>query len=175
MKQLLIYCLLLITCHSFADMPGNKPRPDYEVRITGLASLSDFTFFYQAEDSTELLKDSSVLLIRGGFGAPRCAAIWAVHKKIYHTTDTIVFCSGDKYYSFTAQFNIADNHLSFMEKEVIAVPEEDSTDAALISAIPVAPDNHKKILYGISGLSFMLLLAMSLWVWNKNRNIKRQV
>ena len=65
MKYLFSYYLLLITLYSFADMPGNKPRPDYNVKITGLKEYKEYTFYSQGYDSAVILRDSSSIYIQG--------------------------------------------------------------------------------------------------------------
>ena len=124
MKQLFSYYLLLITLYSFADMPGNKPRPDYNVKISGLKEYKDYTFYSQEYDSAVVLRDSSSIHIQGGLGTPICVSVWAVQQKSNKHTDTLNFCSISSENDKAGFLTIQNNHLIFNEDTAFSKSEK---------------------------------------------------
>lgn len=175
MKQFFSYYLLLIAFYSFADVPGNKPRPDYNVKVSRLAQYSDYTFFSQSYDSITKLKDSSLIYVQGGFGAPQCVSVWAVHKKTEEHTDTVYVCSGDEDVDKGVLVNIIDKHLTFTTDTTFIRPEKNNiaSGGSFSNEQDAQSVKNKNIMYFISGLSFLVLLALVFFVWKKNKKSKK--
>ena len=176
MKYLLFFFLIWISFLTFADIPGNKPRATYEVKISGLKNYSNYTFYVSDERNSKELKEGSNIRVPGGYGEPQCEQFWAINKITNKNTDTIYFCSGEERQSISVIVHIFDNHLSY----------EANTGGVRKENIPLSfgnniDDNHVKntrIMYLVSGISFLVLLGLVFMVWNKNRkfnHFKRQL
>ena len=176
MKYILSCCLLLIIYYSHADVPGNKPRPSYDVTFTGLHQYPDYIFFYQSNNVVVQFYDSSSIHVPGGYGAPQCAEVWAINKKNFIHTDTLSFCSGDEEQSKTIIVTINDRHLTY--SSVVTKKKNKNT-------IPFSTFNNNQninvrmnkdhlIMYLISGLSFIVLVALLFFVLKKNKQPKLQ-
>lgn len=175
MKFGFTFYLLLTTYYLFSDMPGNKPRPDYNVKISGLTQYADYTFFSQAYDSLEKLNDSSLIYVQGGFGAPQCVSVWAVQRKTNKHTDTIYICSGEEDVDKAVLVNIYDNHLTFTVDTTFIRPEKNDMPFGAVNDVQNTQSvKNKNIMYFISGLSFLVLLALVFFVWKKNKKSKNQ-
>lgn len=175
MKYLFSFCFLLTASYLFADMPGNKPRPDYEVKISGMQQYADYTFYYQGHDSVAVLHDSSSIHIQGGFGAPMCVNVWAVQPKTNHHTDTLSFCSGEWNSNQAIVLNINDHHLSFTADTTYVKEENSAISYGSVNKIQDAASvKNRNIMYLISGLSLLVLIALVFFVWKKNRKSKNQ-
>ena len=175
MKSLFSFYLLLSSYALFADAPGNKPRPDYDVTITGLQQYENYAFYYQRNEEINILHDSNSIVVPGGYGAPMCESLWAVQQKSSKHTDTLYFCSGESDADKSVAIFISENHLS------VAV---DTANVAIIeNSIPYASANqlndtqsvkNRNIMYLISGLSLVILIMLVFFVWKKNRKSKKQ-
>ncbi len=175
MKNVIVYCLLLVTYYAVADVPGNKPRSNYNVKIIGLQQYNEYTFYVQDNDASSELKDSALIHIQGGFGAPQCVNVWAVHNKSEEHTDTLYFCSGDERESKMILVNINNNRLSFS----VATTKRMKENTIPFSSVNNKNDNdqfnkNKNIMYLISLLSFAILIALVFFVWNKNKQSNLQ-
>lgn len=169
MKQVFSFYLLLIALFSFADMPGNKPRPDYEVCVVGMDALQDYQIYYGNYDSVEVLKDSVKIFVQGGFGVPQCMMLWGTHKKSRQQTDTLNLCSGDVEDSYTARLSVKGNHL-VLERlaEVMQVKQNNQEPMDIVG--DVSADMNRRIMYAISGISLLVLLLLVFVVWKRNVN-----
>lgn len=176
MKYILSCCLLLLTFYLHADVPGNKPRPSYDVKITGLNQYNNHLFFFQDNNVVSRLNDSSSIHIPGGYGAPRCIEVWAINKNNLIHTDTLLFCSGDEKKSKTITVNIYQKHLTYSTVE---------TKGKKQNSIPFSNVNNfrndndpfnknRNIMYLISSISFIILAVMLLLVLRQKREIKLQ-
>lgn len=177
MKYFISYYLLLTTCYSFADVPGNKPRPSYDVKVTGLSEYQDYVFFVQDNEVVSELTDSSRSIhVQGGYGAPECIDVWAINKKSLKHTDTLYFCSGDEKKSKMIIISIDKNRLSYTT---------DATKGKKQNTIPFSSvsnnqdDNNQfnknnTIMYLISLLSSIVLITLMFFVWKKNKEPKLQ-
>lgn len=176
MKYLFSYYLLLITLYSFADMPGNKPRPDYSVKITGLKEYKEYTFYSQGYDSAVILRDSSSIYIQGGFGAPMCVNVWAVQQKSNKHTDTLNFCSISSENDKAGILTIQNNHLIFTIDTTFNKSEKSDIqfETSIVNTEDVQLVKNRNIMFLISGLSFLVLITLIFFVWNKNRKSKNQ-
>ncbi len=173
LKQLI--CIGLLCCFIFcnADVPGNKPRPSYDVTITGLKEYSDYTFYSQSDyGEKQALKDSASFAVRGGFGAPICQNIWAFNNKTKQYTDTLYFCSGDHNNSMIILVHIAGKHLTYVKKGPVKKSKKMNQHINIVGDI--YSNNNQLIMYAISGLSFLLLIAMVFIIWKKNKEAKLQ-
>jgi len=173
MKNFLLICLLISISNSFADVPGNKARPDYDVIVSGLSSYNDYTFYAQDFDSTSILHDSSSIHIIGGHGAPQCVNIWAIQHKTKISTDTISFCSGDEELAIKVRLNIMDDHLSFA-RMVTPVKKKINKDEPVDIVGDISSGKNQQIMYCISGLSLFVMLTLVFFVWKKNRTSKNK-
>ena len=176
MKYLLSCYLLLTAYYLYADVPGNKPRPSYDVTITGLNQYKDYSFYRQDDDVALELKDSSSIHVPGGYGAPRCIDVWAVNKTTSVHTDTLYFCGGDEKKSKVIIIGIFQNHLTFST----ATTKQKNKNTIPFSSVSNNQDDNKRfnknhlIMYLISGLSFLILIALVFFVWKKNKEPKLQ-
>lgn len=174
MKYLLSFCILLITYYLQADVPGNKPRPSYDVKITGLNQYDNHIFFFQENNVVSKLNDSSSIHVPGGYGAPRCIEVWAINKNSLIHTDTLVFCSGDEKKSKTIKVNINQRHLTYSSVES-KEKKQNSIPFSLVNNFPSDNDSfnkNKDIMYLISSFSFVMLLALLLFVLRQKNEIK---
>lgn len=171
MKYLFSCYLLLVTYYLQADVPGNKPRPSYDVKFTGINQYDNHLFFVQENNVVSSIKDSSTIHVQGGYGAPICLEVWAINKNNLLHTDTLSFCSGDTKKSKVIIVNIYNRHLTY---------SIDATNGKKQNTIPFSTVNNnqndndqfgknKNIMYLISGLSFIILLALVFFVWKKNK------
>lgn len=178
MKYLLSCYLLLFTYCLHADVPGNKPRSSYDLVVNGLQENSDFIFYNQSnyEAPTNTLKNGDTLHVIGGFGRPQTTLIWATNTKTNSNTDTLYFYGGEYKGIFTVDLNIIENHLTytFTNKNI-------STEKGIImngsnSANPIDETSvkNKKIMYAISSLSLLFLVALALIIWNKDKKKNTQ-
>jgi hypothetical protein len=162
--------LFSVLC-SLADVPGNKPRPDYDVTISGLQQYNNHIFFVQDNNVVKGLTDSSSIHVPGGYGAPRCLEVWAINKNNFIHTDTLSFCSGDANKSKTIVVNIYNRHLSYSE----AVTKGKRENVIPFSSANNNQDNKNRfnnnyrIMYLISGLSLSVLISLILFIWRKNK------
>lgn len=176
MKTIFYFYLLLITCYLYADVPGNKPRPSYDVRITGLNQYNNHVFFLKENNYVSELGDSSIFHVQGGYGAPRCAEVWAINKKNLIHTDTLYFCSGDSKKSKEIIVNIYNRHLTYTESAV----KQKSKNTIPLSSVNNFQDNdeyfnkNRNIMYVISVLSFIVLITLMFFVSKKNKQAKLQ-
>lgn len=167
MKALSCIYLLLTACCLYADVPGNKPRASYDVTLTGLQQFPDYTFFAKGYDQAYIIKDSAVIHIAGGFGAPRCTEIWAVNIKTNSHTDTLYFCGGDEKKSMKIILHISNNHLGFGK---IIATKKIINDSQNINIVGDIYSNRDRIfMYLISACSFVGLIVMTFFVWKKNK------
>lgn len=162
-----IYVLLSAYC-SLADVPGNKPRPDYNLTCTGIRQYEDYLFFWQQNNVVRSLKDSGIIQVQGGYGAPQCVEVWAINKKNLKHTDTLYFCSGDQKASMNIILQITDYHLRFEKSE--HPKKSKKTQQVFLSAGNSYPTNHLLILCVISISSFMVLITLMYFL----RRIKPQ-
>jgi len=171
MKYLLSFCLLLTTYHLNADVPGNKPRPSYEVKFTGLNQYNNYLFFFQDNNIVSSLKDSSKIHVQGGYGAPGCVEVWAINKNNLKHTDTLYFCSGDEKNSKTVTVNIYQNKLT--ATSVSSKGKEENMPP--VSSVNNKDDgndqfvNNYRIMYLIAAWSFLLLIIRFIFFRNKNK------
>ncbi len=174
MKYVIRFYLLLITYHSYADMPGNKPRPDYNVKILGMNQYKDYTFYTQSNGDVETLKDSASLIVAGGYGAPQCVRVWGVNHKTEQHTDTLFFCSGESDLNKSVHITLKNNHLS-VPVDTSIVKEKYSMPFGSVNGNPDTQSvKNKNIMYFISGLSFFILIVLVFFIWNKNKKSKIQ-
>lgn len=176
MKIIISFYLLLTTCYLYADVPGNKPRPSYDVKITGLNQYNNHVFFFQDNNVVSKLNDSSSIHVPGGYGAPRCIEVWAINKNNLIHTDTLLFCSGDEKKSKTITVNIYQRHLTYSTADSKG-KKQNSIPFSVVKNFPNDNDRFNKnrnIMYLISSFSFIMLAVMLLYVLRQEREIKLQ-
>ncbi len=135
-------CLLLIV-QIYADMPGNKARPSFDIRVKGITENSDYLFYASMEydDSARLLNDSSSIYVPGGYGAPAMVFIWAVNKQTRKPTDSLFFSGGEYTYNPTFKLSVLDNHL---QKEQLDTEDKEHTGTTeILSEEEIREDNWK--------------------------------
>ena len=179
MKYLLSFNLLLFSCYSFADMPGNKPRPDCNVVVNGMQNNPDYSFYKQIDDEPESkLGNGDTIYVPGGSGKPQFLNIWATNKQTKKNTDTLSFFNSEDEETVTLNLIInTDNHL--VDKDAVKADTSGNVSyASNLNNIGNKDDETKiknnKIMYLISGLSFIILIALVFFVWNKNKKSKPQ-
>ena len=135
-------CLLLIV-HLYADMPGNKARPSFDIRVKGITENPDYLFYARMEfdDSARLLNDSSSIYVPGGYGAPAMVFIWAVNKQTKKPTDSLFFSGGEYTYNPTFKLSVLDNHLQKLQLDT--EDKKQARTAEILSEEDIREDNWK--------------------------------
>lgn len=177
MKRIFSFYVLLTTYYLYADVPGNKPRPSYDVKISGLNQYNNHVFFVQDNHVVSELTDSSKNIhVQGGYGAPKCIKVWAINKNNFVHTDTLFFCSGDSKNSKIIIVNIHNRHLSYTTdaikgKNQNIIPfytiRNNKDDDIQINKI-------KTIMYLISGLSLLILTVLMFFIRKNNKELELQ-
>lgn len=100
MKKLFFISFLLIIATALrADMPGNKPRPETKVTITGVGNLPKGWVLYQESFITgtpNVVNKDAELTIRGGYGRPDGLNIWAENTSTGRKTPQLSYYNSDK-------------------------------------------------------------------------------
>ena len=176
MKSIFSIYLVFATCCLLADVPGNKPRPSYDIKITGLNQYNNHLFFVQQNNVVTSLKDSNSIHIQGGYGKPLCAEIWAINKNNFLHTDTLLFCSGDAKKSKEIILNIYKRDLSYTEITTNQKNKNSIPFSAVNNKVDNDPFNKNHfIMYLISGLSLMVLIMLLFFILKKkNKGLKVQ-
>ena len=172
MKYLLVFYMLISAFCSFADVPGNKPRPDYDLTCTGIRQYEDYLFFWQQNNVVRSLKDSGIIKIQGGYGEPQCVEVWAINRKNFKHTDTLYFCSGDQDASMNIILQITDYHLRFEKSE--PPKKSKKTQQVILSAENSSPTNHLFMLCVISVSSLLVLISLIYFIRRNKTQTKLQ-
>lgn len=165
-------CLLLIV-HLYADMPGNKARPSFDIRVKGITENPDYLFYASMEydDSARLLNDSSSIFVPGGYGAPAMVFIWAVNKQTKQPTDSLFFSGGEYTYNPTFKLSVLDNHL---QKEQILSNDANTTTNNEQESLQEIQDNNWKWRNITSTLVILSSVAITFFIYQFYKRKKNQ-
>ncbi len=153
MRTLLLALSLTICCQIWADMPGNKPRPDVWIQFTNTAHFTEYEFYYQAQradNKMDLLKDTSYLL-DGGYGVPKGAMIYGINKKTKEHTDTLYVYNQRSGMIFHLD-SVENGKMKFSETEI----------PVTLSAEKVVVEKKENHLQGVNMIMLISLTAIAL-------------
>lgn len=178
MKMLLISLMLLISVCLFADHPGNKPRPDTWVRISGVKNLpNDWILYKQSgrdinksfDDGTIMISGDTLLLIGGGRGRPDHLRIWAQNSKTSKKTPVLYYYTSNDS-PIVSILTIRNDSLILQPAKTKNPSKSNKNEAGFFSSSGKSntPDNPTGLLIGIAVMSLSLLG----WVYYRNRQPK---
>jgi hypothetical protein len=191
MKKILILCFSFFICIClFADLPGNRPRPDSEVQINGVDRLpKDWVLYKQSMNEYEYgdsskgipIRKDTTLIIFGGNGKPHYLRLWAQNIKTGKRTEDIVYFDDQTLNIVTIRNDSLivqlDNKPSISNSTYTKEDQEKSDDDTGRStsftekAEKGRPESSKAILIGVAAVSLSLLG----WMYFSTRREKKKL
>lgn len=191
MKKIIILCFCFFTSIClFADLPGNRPRPDSEVQINGvnrlpkdwvLYKLSMFEHEYGNLSKGIPIRNDTTLIISGGSGKPDYLLIWAQNIKTGKRTEDLVYHDDQTLKILTIRNDSLivqlDNNPSISNSTYTAEDQEKSDDDTGRSKALTqkegkgTPESSTPILIGVAAVSIILLG----WMYFRTRQGKKKI
>lgn len=134
MKNLIFIFAVIISTAVFADMPGNRRRPDRELIIYNTNQFPDYAFYIRKEygDTAERIKDSAVYILPGGGGRPIMLIVYAVRNTDSFQTKSVTFHGySSSHYIMIDGVNMQDSTLVFHEAEKVKTKKKGETEFLL--------------------------------------------
>ncbi|GAB4143339.1 MAG: hypothetical protein Fur0041_18430 [Bacteroidia bacterium] len=134
MKNIIFILAVTFSITLFADMPGNRRRPDQELIIYNTSQFPEYSFYIRNgyDDTAELVKDSSVYILPGGGGSPIRLFLYAVRNTDSFQTKSVAFDGySSSHYIIIHGVNMQDSTLVFHEAENVKAKKKGETEFLL--------------------------------------------
>ncbi len=172
MRYILLLCCCSWAIFIFGDVPGNKPRPTVDIRVSGIKSYPGYTFYVKHTDTSRVLNDSASFKVIGGYGEPRIVSLWAVKSETQEQTDTIYFVSRYSAMPTAIVLHINDRHL-YYTVDTFLVRDQKMTVFDISREMQYQGNRQKKerlIRNSLIGCSVLAVTALLLVFWYKRKN-----
>jgi len=159
MKKIILFALVVcfITGLAYADMPGNKPRPDVYLHVITTDSVKQYNFFYKGDYSEADSTLSDTIWLNGGMGKPYGVTIWGIHKKTKQSTDTIFFDNSGNHIIATIN-NVTAGKIQFSEAALTVGNDYTETSEDQQESAAPSPEKSNLLLY-LSSAALVLLIV----------------
>lgn len=171
-----LFSVLFPVITLFADMPGNKPRPDCLVKFQGLNNLNEYQFYAARtfDDTSTIVNDSSTIVMVGGFGTPSGVSIYAKNLKNGKETQEIFAYGDHSKVELTILISniIGDSTIEYVE---IKHNNYENSSNATVPILNKESKNQKWALIGIAVVALDVLLLAFIVRRRKKSNPNKNV
>lgn len=144
---------------AYADMPGNTPRQPVSILLR-LGDLKGFTIYSNGPgdyNDDVAVKDSTTILLNGGYGAPPCVTFFGIlNGKTY--TDSVTVCNEEQG-NLVMTLSVEDGSLVTDTEYGAATENEVAVLTDGTSGPDEGPGGQIRILVWVALVSLVLLVA----------------
>lgn len=173
MKRLSLFSLFFILVFALrADMPGNRPRANTQVHLSGVKNISGWVLYLNSnygEKITRVSKDT-IITIQGGYGRPQGISIYAENKTTHAKTAELSYFAGSEKPEFVNIVAIRNDSLILGKAKPTAKPAKGKKAQPAIQKgafpslldIPAGENEMSKntALIVLAGISLLALTAL---------------